>query len=231
MKNLTKFTFVLAAILFSAKTFAQVSVGVTLRANIAPPAVPVYAQPPCPDSDYLWEPGYWNWDPNARDYYWVPGVWVKPPSPGMLWTPPYWDFVNNVYTFHTGYWGPHVGYYGGINYGGGYLGVGFCGGAWSGGHFRYNTAVWNVDRRVVKNVYADRTVIVNHSIANNRISYHGPQPEEMQASREKHVEVTKEQQSHFQAARNDHQQFRSVNHGTPNRPAIGRVGEGSRGRH
>ncbi|HWD87064.1 MAG TPA: YXWGXW repeat-containing protein [Mucilaginibacter sp.] len=226
MKNLTKITILLAAMMiFSAKTHAQVSVQV----NIAPPAIPEYTQPPCPEDGYLWEPGYWNWDPNANDYYWVPGVWVAPPSSGLLWTPPYWDFVNGVYAFHAGYWGPHVGYYGGINYGNGYLGIGFAGGAWSGGHFRYNTAAWNVDRTRVHNVYVDRTVIQKHTIGQNHISYHGPHPEEVPAAREKHVQVTAEQQSHVQAARADHSQFHSVNHGNPSRPAMSRVGGGQRG--
>ena len=44
----------------------------------------------------------------------------------------------------AGYWGPHVGYYGGVNYGFGYMGIGFAGGVWAGGAFRYNTAVMRV---------------------------------------------------------------------------------------
>jgi hypothetical protein len=233
MKKIAKITILLAAIalLSIAKSYAQVSVGVSLQANIAPPAIPTYDQPPCPEDGYLWEPGYWSWDSNANDYYWVPGVWVAPPSPGMLWTPGYWGYDGNLYVFHAGYWGPHVGYYGGINYGGGFFGVGFVGGAWAGNHFRYNTAVWNVDRTRVHNTYVDRTVIVNHTIANNHISYNGPRPEEIQAVRDKHVQVTREQQSHVQSARSDHSQFRSVNHGTPSRPSMSRVGGGGRGRH
>ena len=49
-----------------------------------------------------------------------------------------------MYAFHEGYWGPHVGFYGGVNYGFGYGGVGFVGGRWDGGYFAYNTAVLNV---------------------------------------------------------------------------------------
>jgi hypothetical protein len=240
MKKITKITILLAAVtlLFVTKTYAQVSVGVTLQANIAPPAIPTYDQPPCPVDGYLWEPGYWSWDPNANDYYWVPGVWVAPPGPGMLWTPGYWGYEGNLYVFHAGYWGPHVGYYGGINYGGGFFGIGFCGGAWAGNHFRYNTAVVNVDRRVVHNVYVDRTVIQRHTVVNNHVSFNGgrggvnarPRTEEVQANREAHVQVTREQQSHAQSARADKSQFRSFNHGSPSRPAMSRVGGGGRGR-
>ena len=85
--------------------------------------MPDYDQPPIPAPGYYWTPGYWAW--NNYDYYWVPGVWVEPPQPGLLWTPGYWAFVGGVYAFRPGYWGPHVGFYGGIDYGFGYNGAGY----------------------------------------------------------------------------------------------------------
>jgi len=91
----------------------------------------------------MWTPGYWGW--GGGGYYWVPGTWVQPPRVGVLWTPAYWGFVGGVYRFHAGYWGPHVGYYGGINYGFGYVGVGFAGGRWVGNSFAYNRSVNNVN--------------------------------------------------------------------------------------
>jgi WXXGXW repeat (2 copies) len=75
---------VVAVVCLSVATFAQVSVFVT----IAPPALPVYEQPPCPDEGYMWTPGYWAYDNDFGDYYWVPGTWVLAPV-GLLWTPPY----------------------------------------------------------------------------------------------------------------------------------------------
>ena len=135
------------------------SAQVSLSISIAPPVIPVYAQPPCPTEGYLWTPGYWAY--GAAGYYWVPGVWVAPPQVGVLWTPGYWGFAGGLYVFHRGYWGPHVGFYGGINYGFGYGGVGFFGGRWAGGAFAYNTAVVNVNTTVVRNVYVDKTVIHN----------------------------------------------------------------------
>ncbi len=113
-----------------------------LGRRIGPPALPVYTQPPCPAEGYLWTPGYWGW--RTEGYYWVPGVWVMPPRVGVFWTPGYWGFAGGLYGWHAGYWGPHVGFYGGINYGFGYGGVGFVGGRWGGGRFVYNTAVMNV---------------------------------------------------------------------------------------
>jgi hypothetical protein len=149
-------------------SFAQISVGLSVR--IAPPALPVYVQPPCPVEGYLWTPGYWAYGPAG--YYWVQGVWVAPPHPGLLWTPGYWGFAGGVYGWHAGYWGPHVGFYGGVNYGFGYGGVGFVGGVWQGGVFRYNTAVMRVNTTVIHNTYIDRTVI--HDTVVNRTSFNGP---------------------------------------------------------
>src|SRR6266851_7755402 len=120
---------VLVACLLPAASRAQVSVGVSIR--VGPPALPVYEQPPCPQEGYLWTPGYWAY--GDEGYYWVPGVWVAPPQVGLLWTPGYWGWGGGVYVFHPGYWGPHVGFYGGVNYGFGYGGSGFYGGRWEGG--------------------------------------------------------------------------------------------------
>jgi hypothetical protein len=53
--------------------------------------------------------------------------------------------------------GPHIGFYGGVNYGFGYGGVGFGGGEWRGGSFYYNRSVTNVTN--VTTVY-NQTVIV-----------------------------------------------------------------------
>jgi len=104
-----------------------------------PPALPDYDQPPPPDEDYIWTPGYWAWA--LEGYYWVPGAWVEPPYVGALWTPGYWAFYGGRYRFHHGFWGLHIGFYGGINYGYGYTGYGYYGGYWRSGHFFYNREV------------------------------------------------------------------------------------------
>jgi WXXGXW repeat (2 copies) len=115
---------------------APANAGVFVSINIAPPVLPVYQQPPLPAPGYLWTPGYWAY--GDAGYFWVPGVWVQPPSAGLLWTPGYWGYAGGVYGWHGGYWGPHIGFYGGVNYGYGYGGVGFVGGEWRGGVFAYN---------------------------------------------------------------------------------------------
>jgi hypothetical protein len=204
---------------------AQAHAGIFIQIGIAPPPLPVYAQPPLPGEGYLWTPGYWAY--GDAGYYWVPGVWVEAPQPGFLWTPAYWGWEGGFYRFHGGYWGPHVGYYGGINYGFGYGGIGFFGGEWRGGRFAYNGAVSNFGGVHVTNVYVDRTVIVHNTIVNNNhVSFNGPggidhhaSPEETRFSAEHHIEPTGMQQQHFQAASQDRSQLASINHGRPGTPA------------
>lgn len=212
--------------LVPAASRAQVSVGVSVR--VGPPALPVYEQPPCPVEGYLWTPGYWAY--GDEGYYWVPGVWVAPPRVGVLWTPGYWGWNDGVYVFHAGYWAPHVGFYGGVNYGFGYGGVGFVGGEWRGGRFAYNTAVVNVNRTTIHNTYINKTVIVNNRTV-NRTSFNGgpgginarPTREEMSASRERHIQPTAMQVSHQRFAGSNRANFASENHGRPAMAAMGRV--------
>jgi hypothetical protein len=224
LMRIRTFLFALVLCALPASAFA----GVFVSVNIAPPVLPVYAQPACPGDGFLWTPGYWAYGPAG--YYWVPGVWVRPPRVGLLWTPGYWGFGGGVYAWHPGYWGPHVGFYGGVNYGFGYTGVGFIGGFWGGGFFHYNTAVFNVNRAYVHNTYIDRTVI--HNTVINRTSFNGPggimarpTPQDRMAMNEQHFGRTAEQNSHEQLARNDRSQLASFNHGHPGTMAMNTVNE------
>jgi hypothetical protein len=191
-------TVLLAAALLSAMTAASFA-GVFVSVTVAPPPLPVYAQPVCPGDGYIWTPGYWAY--GAAGYYWVPGTWVLAPTVGYLWTPGYWGFRGGYYVWHAGYWGPHVGFYGGVNYGFGYTGVGFFGGTWVGGHFSYNRAVTNVNTTIVHNTYVNNTVVNNTTV--NRTSFNGPggvnarpTAQEMAASHEQHINPTAVQTSH-----------------------------------
>jgi len=177
MKRFQRFALALVAIALLIGGLPQASdaavfVGVGINVGVAPPPLRVYSQPPAPYPNAIWQPGYWAWGPNG--YFWVPGRWAAAPQAGFLWTPGYWAFSAGYYHWHAGYWGPRVGFYGGVNYGFGYYGHGYVGGTWHGGVFRYNTAVTNVNTRVVHNVYADRSVVVNHYNAHvTRYSYSG----------------------------------------------------------
>jgi len=210
---------------FSAASFAQVFVSV----RIGPPPLPVYAQPICPGPGFMWTPGYWAWS-DVDGYYWVPGTWVVAPV-GMLWTPGYWGWGGGVYLWHPGYWGPHVGFYGGINYGFGYGGVGFVGGEWRGGAFFYNRSVTNVSITNVTNVY-NRTVIVNNTTV-NRVSFNGgaggvqarPTPQEERFDHEQHTAALAAQMQHEHAAMQNRGNFASENHGRPAVAATARPGD------
>ena len=182
-----------------------------------------------PAPGYTWTPGYWAW--NNSDYYWVPGVWVEPPRVGVLWTPPYWGFVAGVYMFHPGYWAPHVGFYGGINYGFGYGGAGYAGGRWDNGQFVYNRAVNNFGAVHVGNTY-DAPVTINRTKLTN-VSYNGgpgglqvkPTPEQEQVAAEPHVRATPAQIDHVRTASVNPEQFQSANQGKPAIAATPRAGD------
>jgi hypothetical protein len=208
---------------------AQVAIGIGISVHVAPPALPVYVQPPLPVPGYLWTPGYWSY--GEAGYYWVPGVWVQPPRVGVLWTPGYWGFAGGVYGWHGGYWGPHIGFYGGVNYGFGYGGVGFVGGEWRGGAFAYNSAVANFGSVHVTNVYENRTIVTQNTVINNEhVSFNGGagiqaqvSATELRAGNEEHIQPTANQVQHANFAAQDRSQLASVNHGTPGTPAASNV--------
>jgi len=204
---------------------AQVSISV----NIAPPELPVYDQPPIPGDGYIWTPGYWAWGDDIQDYYWVPGTWIEPPQPDYLWTPGYWAADGAVFIWHAGYWGPQVGFYGGVNYGFGYGGRGYDGGYWRDGHIFYNRAVVNVGSTHITNVY-NKTVINNVNVT--RVSFNGgnggvraqASSAELAAARDRHIEATSAQREHAQTARGNPELRAASNHGRPPIGATPRAG-------
>jgi hypothetical protein len=217
--------FLLVVLSMAAASLAQIGVAIT----IGPPPLPVYEQPLCPDDGYLWTPGYWAYDNDVSDYYWVPGTWVMAPEVGFLWTPAYWGWGGDGFVFYDGYWGPHIGFYGGINYGFGYFGTGFQGGRWDNGHFFYNRSVSNVNITNIHNVY-NTTVVINNA---SRVSFNGGNggisaratPEEEAAGRDRHVPPLAVQTQHAQAARANPQQRASANMGKPGVAATPRPGD------
>ncbi len=228
IKSLVAVLFALFSIIGAAE---KANAGLFLSITIAPPALPVYVQPPIPGPGYMWTPGYWSWDEDVSDYYWVPGAWVPAPEPGLLWTPGYWGWNNGVYAWNAGYWGPHIGFYGGVSYGFGYGGVGFAGGEWRGGAFFYNRSVANIggNTTIINNVY-NKTVIINNR---STTSFNGgengiratPNAQELQAANEHHVEATKEQFNHQNLARSNPDLRASNNHGNPKIAAVSKAGD------
>jgi hypothetical protein len=205
---------------------AQIAIGISavgISVSFAPPVLPEYDQPPLPEPGYIWAPGYWAYsDAGYSDagYYWVPGTWVLPPQPNLLWTPGYWDYGDSgAYLWHAGYWGPHVGFYGGVNYGYGYGGNGYEGGYWQQNHFYYNRNANNFGGTHVTNVY-ERNVT---NVTINRISYNGghggidarPDQQQMAYQNEHHFGPTSNQMSQEHMAAGNKQMFADQNHGRP----------------
>ena len=214
-------TVALAAVLFVGlsltSSFAQVGISI----GIAPPPIPIYQQPYAPGAGYIWTPGYWAYD---SGYYWVPGAWILPPRIGFLWTPGYWAYNGSNYFFNNGYWGPTVGFYGGVNYGYGYGGHGYYGGRWVGNSFRYNRAVTRVNTSVIHNTYVNRQV-VNKTVS--RASFNGPggttampTAKEQAAAKAEHISATSTQQSRVEAAKNNPDLHAANNNGKPKAEAI-----------
>ncbi|MFZ1905103.1 MAG: YXWGXW repeat-containing protein, partial [Steroidobacteraceae bacterium] len=218
----------LLLVALSPAAFAQVVIGVSV--NTAPPPLPVYAQPACPGVGYLWAPGYWAWDDSAADYYWVPGTWVMAPQPGLLWTPGWWGWGGGAYAWHAGYWGPQVGFYGGVNYGFGYSGNGYGGGYWRGNQFYYNRSVNNVTNITnVTNIYNSPPPGGGES----HVSFNGgqggvraqPTAAQRAYAQTHHVGPTAAQTQQERAAAGNQQLRASVNHGKPEVAATARPGE------
>ena len=222
--RLLLFSFVLLALSHGA--FAQIGVGISV--NFGPPALPVYEQPICPGDGYLWTPGYWAYD-DDDGYYWVPGTWVEAPQVGFLWTPAYWGWGGSAFLFHEGYWGPEVGFYGGINYGFGYGGVGYEGGRWEGGHFSYNTYVNHVNTTIIHNTYNTRVT----NVSETHVSYNGgtggvearPTSQQESYANQHHVGPVGAQKQHVQAARSNPELRASANQGKPPIAATAKPGD------
>ena len=157
-------------------------------------------------------------------------VYEQPPTVGLLWTPGYWGWRDGIYIWSAGYWGPHIGFYGGVDYGFGYGGVGYEGGRWENGVFAYNRTVNNFGGVTITNVY-EKTVIVEPGAA--RVSFNGgsggttvrPTPEEEAAAHEQHVAAIPAQLQHERTASANPTLLASENHGHPAIAATSKPGE------
>ena len=128
-------------------------------------------------------------------------------------------YTDGRYRWYHGYWAPHIGFYGGINYGFGYVGRGYDGGYWNHDRFDYNRSVNNVNINVIRNVYNRRV----NNFTNNRIGYDGgrgglnvrPTASELAVLHEERIAPVQAQVQHREQAATDRSQFNAVNHGRP----------------
>src|SRR6202000_2142926 len=108
------------------------------------------------------------------------------------------------YVCHDGYWGDHVGFYGGINYGFGYGGDGYEGGRWDNGHFAYNQTVNNFGSVHITNVYLTDVHVVYDThvsfVSASGGAHAQPTPAQVQAEHEHHIQATSIQAQHFHDA-------------------------------
>ena len=145
---------------------------------------------------------------------------MLPPAIGLLWTPGYWAWDDGVYLYDAGYWGPRVGFYGGISYGFGYWGHGYDGGYWRGRTFYYNRVYNNIGGLHINALYERR---VPGDRRGGRASYNGgpggvvaaKSADERLADRDAHIPATADQIRRSRDAGANPALRASVNHGHP----------------
>jgi hypothetical protein len=67
----------------------------------APPALPSETVVVSPGPDFVWVPGWWNWD---RQYVWVAGSWQNPPRARAVWVAPSWRRTSRGWYRVNGFW-------------------------------------------------------------------------------------------------------------------------------
>ena len=192
----------------SLSTAASAQIGIGISVRIAPPALPVYAQPICPGPAYFWTPGYWAWNEDGG-YYWVPGTWVV--APVACRDPRYGGFAGGFYGWHWGSSGTARRFLtAALTTASDNRGEGFFGGEWRG---ERGCAVTNVN---VTNVRMCPTayVVVN----NTNVAFTGPGGVVVLKKKKKKRNANEPkavQREHEHSASQNRALFASENHGRP----------------
>ena len=84
----------------SALTFSAVAADVVVK--VAPPAAVVETRGAAPGPNYVWIPGYQQW--NGSAYTWAPGKWEVPPRAGAHWVAHRWVRRNGGWVLIEGHW-------------------------------------------------------------------------------------------------------------------------------
>jgi hypothetical protein len=201
MRNFRTMRWLLLALLMlaiPAASHAQIAVGVSIR--VAPPILPVYAQPICPEPGYIWTPGYWGWGGGL--YAWHAGYWGP----------------------HVGFYGGvNYGFgYGGVGFAGGYWNHGVF--AYNRAFSNVNVAV--IHNTYTKTVINNNTTInrTSYNGGTGGINAH-PTADEEAAAHEHHIDATSAQVQHEHTASTNRAMLASENHGRPAIAATSRPGE------
>ena len=188
-------------------------------AQSAPPALPAYDQPPIPGPGYLWTPGYWAYGRRRRRLLLgARHLGGAPVSLACFGRPAIGAIVGGAYAFNAGYWGPHIGFYGGIDYGYGYGGNGYAGGRWQGDQFYYNSQANNLGAARIAATYSQ--AVAESAV---RVSFNGgpgglrvaPMQADFAAAQTRRVAPTSDQRDQARMASAQPQLRASVNRGAP----------------
>jgi len=72
----------------------------------APPPMLWDPPPPRPWIDAVWVGGHWTWW--SGEWVWARGHWARPPTPGWVYSEPYYEHRGDAVVFVAGFWRPVV---------------------------------------------------------------------------------------------------------------------------
>src|SRR5215475_9461628 len=70
----------------------------------APPPMLWDPPPPRPYYDAIWVGGHWTWW--NGEWVWARGHWSRPPTPGWVYSEPYYEYRGDAVVFVAGFWRP-----------------------------------------------------------------------------------------------------------------------------
>jgi hypothetical protein len=92
----------LAALLIGAGMTTMSALAAEVVVRVAPPAAIVEHRSASPGRDYVWIPGYHNWD--GHRHVWVAGRWELPPHAHARWEAHRWERRGDGWVLIQGHW-------------------------------------------------------------------------------------------------------------------------------
>jgi hypothetical protein len=99
-------TSALAIALITAGCYVGVGVGAADEYEVdgPPPALQGEVLLESPGPEFLWIPGYWDWDLGGRTYVWKAGRWERPPRARAHWEGPHFETRHARRYYRPGRW-------------------------------------------------------------------------------------------------------------------------------